>query len=328
MPLPARLAGVAASQAGLFTAAQAVAAGYNSDEIARLRRSGEWVRLRRGIHIERSLVPDDPIAKHSLLLRAALLTLSGVAAASHVTSALLHGTALLDPDLSVVHVTQDGSGCARTARGVRYHQASLPTGHLTKVDDILATSAARTVVDLARQLPFDASLVAAESALNKGFTTLAELDEIVAYCVDWPGARKAARVVRFASPYSETPGESVCRIAFDALGVPQPHQQVYIFDKFGLIARCDYLWEEQHTVGEFDGKVKYVGAKARDDTLLLEKKREDRLRAAGLEVCRFEWAEARNRSESVRYKAFAAFERAANSRAKRAYRFKLQPPAR
>jgi hypothetical protein len=273
-------------------------------------------------------MPTDPVATHLLTLRAALLTLNGAAAASHVTSALLHGIALLAPNTSVVHIVQDGIGCAHTAGKVRYHEASLPAGHLTKVDGLLTTNAARTVVDLARRSPFDAALVAAESALHLKLTTLAELDEVLAFCVDWPGARTAGRVVAFASPYSESPGETLGRIAFNALGVPQPHQQVYIFDQYGLVARCDYFWEQHHTVGEFDGKVKYVGAKARDDTVLLEKRREDRLRNAGLEVCRFDWAESRNRSESVRHKAFSAFERAANRRDQRDYRFKLQPPAR
>ncbi len=328
MPLTPRLACVAAAHAGLFTAAQAIAAGYNSDEVGRLRRSGEWAQVRRGVYIERSSMPTDPTARHLLLLRAALLMLSGTAAASHATAALLHGVAQLDPNLAVIHISQDGSGCAHTAGNVRYHESSLPANHLTKVDGVLATNAARTVVDLARKLPFDAALVAAESALNLKLTTLAELDAVLAYCVDWPGARKAGRVVAFASPYSESPGETLGRIAFDALGVPQPHQQVYIFDEHGFIGRCDYFWELYHTVGEFDGKLKYVGAKARDDAVLLEKKREDRLRTAGLEVCRFDWAESRNRSESVRHKAFSAFDRAANRHDQRDYRFKIQPPAR
>lgn len=329
MPLPAGLAANASAQAGLFTAAQALTAGHTSDEIARRRRSGEWVRLRHGIYVERTLVPDDPVAKHLLQLRATLLALTTrTAAASHLSSAVLLDVAMLDTDLSLVHVTRDDGPSSRLSRGVAYHHAALPAGHLTKVDGILATNAARTVVDLARRASFQAALVAAESALNKSLTTLPELDEMLVNCVDWPGARNAARVIAFASPYSETPGESLGRLAFDALGVPQPHQQVYIFDKFGLIARCDYFWEEFHTVGEFDGKVKYVGAKARDDTVLLEKKREDRLRNAGLEVCRFEWGESRNCSESVRHKTFSAFDRAAKRRDPRDYRFKLQPPGR
>jgi hypothetical protein len=61
-----------------------------------------------------------------------------------------------------------------------------------------------------------------------------------ARCVDWPGARKAQRVVDFASPLSESPGETLGRIAFDVLGIPQPDQQVYIFDQNGFIGRSDY----------------------------------------------------------------------------------------
>jgi len=56
---------------------------------------------------------------------------------------------------------------------------------------MLATSATRTVIDLAGRTSFEAALVAAESALNKGLTTLAELDEVLGYCVDWPGPRNA-----------------------------------------------------------------------------------------------------------------------------------------
>ncbi|HEX7107593.1 MAG TPA: type IV toxin-antitoxin system AbiEi family antitoxin domain-containing protein [Acidothermaceae bacterium] len=326
--LAPKLVAVAARQGGVFKAEQALATGYTRNEIARLQRSGEWVRLRRGVYVERSALPDDDVGRHLLALRGALLALGGCVAASHVTGAVLHGVAMLDPDLSLVHVTRDGGGSSRTAGGIRYHDAALPPGQLAKVDGILTTNAARTVVDLARKLPFDAALVAAESALNLQLTTLAELDDVLAFCVDWPGARRAGRVVAFASPYSESPGETLGRIAFDALGVPQPHQQVYIFDEHGFIARCDYFWEQHHTVGEFDGKLKYVGAKARDNAVLLEKKREDRLRTAGLEVCRFEWGESRNRSESVRHKAFSAFDRAATRQAERSYRCKLQPPAR
>jgi hypothetical protein len=328
MPLAPKLFAVAATQGGVFKAEQALAAGYARSEIAKLQRNGEWSRLRRGIYIERSALPDDDVGRHLLTLRGALLASGGQIAASHVTSAVLQDVALLYPDLSLVHVTRDGGASSRVASGIRYHDAALPPSHLTKIDGVLTTSVARTALDLARKLPFGAALVAAESALNKGLTTLAELDEVLAYCCDWPGARNAGRVVAFASPYSESPGETLGRVAFDALGIPQPHQQVYIFDKFGLIARCDYFWEEFHTVGEFDGKVKYVGAKARDDTVLLEKKREDRLRNAGLEVCRFEWGESRNCSESVRHKTFSAFDRAAKRRDPRDYRFKLQPPGR
>lgn len=327
MTLNSKLAAAAATQRGLFTAAQAVEAGYSPDEIARLRRAGGWIRIRRGIYIERSIWPDDALGRHLLLLRAALLTLKGPLAASHTTGAAASGFALLDPDLSLVHVTREDAGSSRTCAGICHHNASLPSGHVTKADDVLVTSAARTAVDLARHLSFEAALVAVESALNQGKTAISELRETLAYCVDWPGARAASRVVAFASPYSESPGETLGRAAFDALGVPPPDQQVLIFDLNGFVARSDYYWEAFHTVGEFDGKLKYVGAGVSDDVLYQEKLREDRLREAGLEVFRIGWVESLTKALSVRRKAFSAFDRAAHSAVKRTYRIQRQPPA-
>lgn len=326
MELPPTLAAIAAAQSGLFTTAQAMGAGFDAREIYRRVKSRSWTRLRRGVYIESSLLPDDDAARHLVQLRAVLLCLGRPVAASHVTSAALHGLALLDPDFSLVNLTRACLGSSRTEAGVRHHDASLPAGHLTKVDDILATSAARSVVDLGRDLPFEAALVAAESALNKKLTTLAETREVLAWCVDWPGAREAGRVVSFASPHSESAGESLGRIAFDAVGLPPPSQQVWIYDDAGLIGRADYFWEEHNTVCEFDGRIKYVGTDA-ENALYDEKRREDRLRDAGAEVFRLSWGECRARSPLVRAKALAAFARAARSGVRPTFRFKLPPPA-
>ena len=126
------------------------------------------MRLRRGVYIERALLPDDERGIHLLLLRAALLTLHGPVAASHLTSAVLQGIALLDPDLSLVHITRTDAGSARTMAGIRQHNASLPASHLTKFDEVLATGATRTAVDLARSATFEAALVAVESAPYQG----------------------------------------------------------------------------------------------------------------------------------------------------------------
>ncbi len=327
MGLPPKLAALAASQGGPFTAAQAIAAGFDVREIQRFVRRRQWVRLRRGVYVETALVPDDEASRHILELRAVLLSLRHDVAASHITSAALQGVALLQPDFSLVNVTCERAGSSRTEAGVRHHDASLPSSHLTKTDGILTTGGARMAVDLARELPFEAALVAAESTLNKGLATLAELREVLAYCADWMGARDAARVVSFASPYSESPGETLTRIAFDVLGLPQPEQQVSIFDDAGFIGRADFYIEEHHTIGEFDGLIKYAGEDGRQ-VVIDEKRREDRLRQAGAQVFRVDWAEAHAKSPSIRRKTLAAFERDHYSSIQPTYRIKRQPPPR
>ena len=323
MSLAPRLAAFAATQGGVFTTAQARAAGYDDREIYRLVKSRVWSRLRRGVYIETSLIADDDEGRHLLQLRAVLLRLQGPVVASHVTSAILHQISLLYPDYSLVHVTRDGVASARTEAGVRHHDATLPFSHLDKVDGILVTAVARTIIDIARESSFDAALVAAESALNKKLTTRDELLQVLDFCRDWPGAREAGRVVSFASLFSETPGETLGRVAFEELGIPQPLQQVSIFDDKGFIARVDYFWKDRRTVGEFDGRQKYTGENADGSTLYKEKLREDRVRDTGLEFVRFGWVESLNKSPSIRRKTFGAFDRSANSAAPPKFRFEL-----
>jgi hypothetical protein len=325
MALPPRLAALAAVQGGPFTTAQALAVGYDDRAIYRLLRSGEWCRLRRGVYIERLLLATDERARHVIQFRAVLLCLKNPVAASHITSAALHQLATMSPDYSLIHVTREGIGSSRTEAGICHHDASLPASHLTKIDGLLATTAARTVLDLARNQPFEAGLVAAESALHRRLTTNAELRDVLVHCLDWPGARDAGRVVGFASPYSESAGESLTRVAFDALGLPIPDQQVDLFDDDGFIARSDFFWKRYRTVCEFDGRLKYVGDAVDPEVLYREKRREDRLRSAGAEVFRIDWAEALSRSDSIRRKALAAFERAALSTVRPTLRFRLPP---
>lgn len=328
MSLVPTLAALAAAQGGPFTTAQALAAGYDSREVHRFVRSGRWTRLRRGVYAETAVMPDDEESRHLLRFRAALLCLQGQIVASHVTAATLHGLALLYPDYSLVHVTRDGATSARVEASVHHHDAALPASHLDKVDGLFVTSVARTVIDMCREHSLDAALVAAESALNKKLTNLADLREVLHFCRDWPGAREASRVVSFASPCSESPGESLGRRAFEELGIPQPLQQVLIFDDRGFIARVDYFWKEFRTVGEFDGRLKYTDENAERDVLYKEKLREDRLREAGLEVFRMEWLESLHKSPSIKRKAFAAFDRGATSRTPPRFRYELSACAK
>jgi Transcriptional regulator, AbiEi antitoxin len=326
MDLPPKLIAIAAAQGGPFTTAQARQAGCDDRELRRLLRFGSLVRLRHGVYLKRTLLPDDEAGQHVMKLRAVLLCLKAPLAASHQTAATLHLLAMLDPDLSQVHITREDAGSSRTEAGVRHHDASLPVHHLTEVDGIVTTTPARASLDIARTSTFEAALVVVESALNKGLATLSEFREILAHCTDWPGGRMANRAITFATPYSESPGESLSRIAFDVLGLPPPCQQTLFFDDAGFIARSDFYWVEHNTIGEFDGLIKYTSSDKPADVVIEEKRREDRLRDAGAEIFRIGWLESLHQSPSIRRKALAAFDRAARSNTPPSYRYRLQPP--
>jgi hypothetical protein len=310
MLLHPALAADARHQHGLFTTAQALAAGYDPKEIRRELNRGEWVRIRRGIYIEAAATSAEPALAHVIAARAVLLRLRPPVAVSHLSAAAVYGFDLLEPDFRLVHVTRPNLASSRTDAGVHHHNAVLLAPEVKRVSGLIVTSQARTLVDLAREATFEEALVAVESALNRRHVSRDQLLAAHEFGRDWPGSRNAGRVIEFASAKSESPGETIARAAFGAFGLPMPEQQVDIYDSRGLIGRVDYLWDEQSTVGELDGRIKYIG-QANADVLYAEKLREDRLRALGLEVVRFGYADARRQRPELHRAVLDAFARSA-----------------
>jgi hypothetical protein len=111
----------------------------------------------------------------------------------------------------------------RTRRaGLRAHTAWLPDSHLAVSNKVPATSVARTVIDLARTTPFRSGVTVADCALHVGTTSKAELGAVIAACARWPGIERARRVVDFSDARSESPFESIARVAFRDRGLPPP----------------------------------------------------------------------------------------------------------
>ena len=77
-------------------------------------------------------------------------------------------------------------------------------------------------------------------------------------------------------------------------GSPAPVLQHAFYDSDGFIGRTDFFWPEYGVIGEFDGDAKYLdddllGDRTAREAVLAEKKREDRLRALGYTVVRWDW---------------------------------------
>jgi len=71
------------------------------------------------------------------------------------------------------------------------------------------------------------------------------------------------------------------------LRLPMPQLQVNVSSADGFIGRVDFDWSAYNTVGEADGRVKYL-----EDELWLEKLRQERLEDTGREVIRWTWRSA------------------------------------
>lgn len=249
--LPQLLA-TASAQFGVFTTAQARRCGYSRTSIQRLVDNGSWRTVRRGVH---TALPGDD---HAIDVAAALLALNrdGLVAA-HTSAAVLWDLDWLgQPDLGSVHLAHPLPGTVRSYPGLRVTPVELPRSHVVRAQGLPRTSIARTVVDLARALPFRDAVVLADSALRRTQSGRTDLDAVLATCRTWCGGRRAAAVVEFADGLAESPAESLARVVLAELGLPKPQLQVKIHDAAGFVGRVDMLIGD--VVVEVDGKSKYT----------------------------------------------------------------------
>lgn len=297
--------------AGVFRVAEARACGHTWDEIRHLVVAGTWIRVRHGILADAQTAaricaaPDGP---YHLAVAAEICARSIRLVASHHTAARLLGLEFVGDVRDTVLLSTDVEGRARKAASAHIRHVALPSNRVIICDGLPCTSAARTVVDLARELPFRDAVVLADSALRKRLTSRKELETVLLECRSWQGIREASRVVAFSDGRAEAVSESVARVVFAELGLPAPEPQVIIEDRAGVIGRVDFLFKEQRTIAEIDGKVKY-----RDDpdARFKEKKREELLEGVGFEVVRLTWEEIMYKPEVVLRKIQRAFARAA-----------------
>jgi len=288
---------LAATQGHVILRPQALDAGYLDHEIARLRERGEWITVRRGAYMQRCVWDTlDDVGRHRARAHAVLRQLDEPAVASHVTAAVLSGLDVWDVDLTTVHVTRADLHAPRREAGVHHPVGPLPDSEVTEyAGGIVATSDARTVIDVARTVPFESGVVTADSALARPHVKPEALLEMLDEMRTWQGARTAGRVVAFADGRAESVGESRHRVQLWRIGLPAPQLQVVVQGLDGSEDRVDFYFDDFATVGEFDGREKYGRllrpGESAGDAIWREKRREDRLRERGMQVVRPVWAD-------------------------------------
>jgi hypothetical protein len=209
---------------------------------------------------------------------------------------VLHGLPLWAVRLDRVHLTRRPPATGSGTKRVHLHVARLPDDDVTALNGLRLTTVARTVVDLARSLPFEAAVVVADAALASERTDAEELKSCLRRMPAVPGAARGARVLRFADGRSESVGETRSRVLMARLGLPTPDLQVELREGSGrFVGRCDFAWADDRTVGEFDGRIKYgrllrPGTSAAD-AVYAEKLREDAIRDLGWKVARWTWSD-------------------------------------
>lgn len=259
-----------------------------------LTKSGQLVKVRRGVYATSGVMAraeTDPGLRHALDVVAVRDTRTGKGVASHHSAAQLLGLNLLKapPAGTVTLTVPPGTRVTDHARSrVICHMAALPDEHLTTLYGVPATTAARTVVDIARAATFMEGVVVADSALYERHASKTELRRVLLRCDRWPGISQARRVVAFADGLAESVLESCARVVFHEQGLPAPELQVHISGRDRtVIARVDFFWRRHGVIAEADGLLKYDSG----ERAIAELKRDRLLREAGYEVIHFTWQE-------------------------------------
>jgi Transcriptional regulator, AbiEi antitoxin len=288
---------------GIFSRSQALDCGETDRSLAAAVRDGALVRLRRGFYVPADIhAAADPSAKHVLNARAALASQRGRVALTGVSAAALHGFAIHETRLDIVHLVRLDNGSTRTEAGIVHHGSRRDiVEEIASYEGILASVPARAVWEVACRSSLEGGVVTADSALHRSPEIKESLDALHDRFALFPGSVKARTVMRLADGRSESPGESVTRVQFYRYGIPMPELQFRVIgSRNQLIGIADFYWDHFRHLGEFDGKVKYQSllrpGESASDRVIREKRREDAMRAGCRGMTRFVWSDVMRRN--------------------------------
>ncbi len=190
-------------------------------------------------------------------------------------------------------------------------RAGLTSADLTRHQGLPVTSVARTIVDLARELPVREAIVTIDHALRTS-TSIADLHAVAERQQRWAGIRRARDSIEFGDPRSESALESIARTVFAAAGLPAPVLQAQFWDgACWLPLRVDFWWPQFRTIAEADGLAKYEGdsAQERRQLMRLSHRRDQRLSDLGVELVHFGWEDTIALRSDLSARLRAAFRR-------------------
>src|SRR5687768_14995803 len=165
---------------GIFSRAEALDCGETDRTLAEARRAGVIVRLRRGMYAPADIYQAcDDSGKHLLHARAALAAQKGPVALTGASAAALHGFALSQQDLSIVHILRLDQGASRRKALTNHHIVIKDIdSELGQYDGIFAVSPARAVWEVACRSTMESGVVTADSALRKVPELAHEIEEL------------------------------------------------------------------------------------------------------------------------------------------------------
>ncbi len=165
---------------------------------------------------------------------------------------------------------------------VRVHRTDFSAGDV--VDDgsgLRHTAPLRTAWDVAALEPTGTAVSVLDAMLRAGTGRATDLSALLRERSGRRGSRQVRRVLDLADPRSESPPESLVRVACVLGGLPAPVPRYDVVEDGRWPARVDLAWPGQRVVVEYEGEHHVDGVQiVRDDARLA------RLTASGWLVVR------------------------------------------
>lgn len=178
----------------------------------------------------------------------------------------------------------------RAVPGLRVFSAALPDRDLVGVGGLLAVSASRAVVDVARREGLAAAVAFGDRALRTGAAVLPDVLRVLDEAAELRGVRRARVAVGLLDGRSESWKESELRVALWLGGLRGLDVQLDVWTASAHVGRADL-----HLDGAW---LEYDGRKERllQDRFVDDRRRQTRIAEAGYQLRRFTSADVPHRS--------------------------------
>ncbi len=279
MQSPTELRRIALAHDGVFTAADARAAGLDRAAVARRVASGTWSREARGIYT----VADHPVTERTKV-RLAVLRVGPHAVLSGVASVWWQGLADAPPRTVTVSVP----------RG--HHRQDHPGVHLRyrRLDDadVSVRSGLRvTALPLAvLEASLEESISVVDNALLRRRVSMRQLRDATARQTGTPDAPGLRRVLDALGSGARSEAERRAVSILEKAGI-----EGWIANHPTEGYSADLAFPGRHLIVEIDGFAHHRDA----DAFQYDRKRRNDLLAAGWTVLNFTWADITERSDDV-----------------------------
>jgi len=289
-PVPLAVSEPARRRLGIFTTADLAAQGVTEREVRTAIRTGSWVRLRTGVFVRAADLAEVRRTgrRHGLDALAVATSLDRPSAVlSGTTAAWVWGLPRPRGVPDVVHLTDPDRW--RHGRGWLMTRAALPDDEVILRGAYRVTTAARTLVDIARVWPEVHAVAAFDAAFLRRLTSRDEIRRVLERRPSLVGIPRAQRALALADGRAESWLETCGRLTFAALGLPPFVPQVELWAEGRLLKVADGWYADQALAVEFDGQVKYRHprfGRTPEEELREEKRREDLLRSWGARFVR------------------------------------------